>query len=153
MLTKKPPYATTGIPPEKTQFEITKMLKEFGCEAIRWTELKGELPVLEFSFEVEIRGVLKKVGVQVKPTRIMVKKGPTYDRKIVSNDAQSMRLLFWWLKSKLEAVMFGLESFEREFMSHVLFRLPSGETKQLGEEMERALAEGESPTMRLLGEE
>ena len=44
----------------------------------------------------------------------------------MANWAQSMRLLFHWIKAKLEAVSFGLNSVEKEFLSDIVTTLPNG---------------------------
>ena len=44
----------------------------------------------------------------------------------MANWAQSMRLLFHWIKAKLEAVSFGLNSVEKEFLSDIVTTLPDG---------------------------
>ncbi len=49
------------------------------------------------------------------------------------NMEASLRLMWWYLKVKLEAVRFGLESFEKEFLSSVLTNLPGGKVGTIGE--------------------
>ena len=55
-----------------------------------------------------------------------------YERVYSPNWAQSFRLLYWWLKAKLEAVAYGLTSVEQEFLSQVMVKLPSGEMTTMG---------------------
>ncbi len=45
----------------------------------------------------------------------------------------TMRLVFWWLKTKLEAVTYGLRSVTEEFLAEIVHHLPSGEEATLGE--------------------
>ena len=49
-----------------------------------------------------------------------------YRKEDMANWAQSMRLLFHWIKAKLEAVSFGLNSVEKEFLSDIVTTLPNG---------------------------
>ena len=37
-----------------------------------------------------------------------------------------MRLLYYWIKAKLEAVSFGLNSVEKEFLSDIVTTAPDG---------------------------
>ena len=49
-----------------------------------------------------------------------------YKRVDKANWAQSMRLLYYWIKAKLEAVSFGLNSVEKEFLSDIITTMPDG---------------------------
>jgi hypothetical protein len=118
MQKKKHPYEGTQIAPEKSQVEITKLLKEFGCTGIRWTDMVGELPLLEFIYKIEI----------------------------------GMRLLYWHIKSELEAVAYGLKTFEQVFLSEIIMSLPDGSTATFGEAVKDIITKGESPTFEKLGE-
>lgn len=124
------------------------MLKEFGVVALRWTDtpdaIKGvELPTLEFIAEAEIRGVRKEVGFRVKPPMLTQRKrrGGRHG-SVVTTAArdQSMRLLFWWLKSRLEAAKFGLEPIEKTLLSKVMVHLPDGSVTTVGEAVHHQLA-------------
>ena len=49
------------------------------------------------------------------------------------NVNQEYRLLFHWIKSKIEAVVWGLSTIEKEFLSEVTLRLPDGRSSTVGE--------------------
>ena len=53
-------------------------------------------------------------------------KSGRYRKEELANWAQSMRLLFYWIKAKLEEVSFGLNSVEKEFLSDIVTTLPDG---------------------------
>lgn len=142
-LAKSIPYANTSIPAEQTQFQIQGMLSEFviidpdtkkkkaWIGSIQWTTMQSSMPVLRFSMEYDTPdGIHKVIGVQMQPPMLMIKRGRGYDAKWTENKDASMRLLYWYLKNKLEAVLFGLKDATEEFMADVLVRLPGSPTPQ-----------------------
>lgn len=140
-LSKVIPYAGTKISSEQTQMDIKLMLKEFGVYAARFTDtpeaIRGvECPILEFVVEVELNGVKKQLGFRIK-TPLLVQRKRRYGRhgEMISTPAinQSMRLLHWWLKGRLEGVRWGLESLEETLLSRVIVQLPSGQETTVGE--------------------
>jgi hypothetical protein len=58
----------------------------------------------------------------------------------MANWAQSMRLLFHWIKAKLEAVSFGLNSVEKEFLSDIITTLPDGSRMTIWDMISRQMA-------------
>ena len=133
-LTREPPYADTDVPYEKTKAQIETILKSYGVKGIRWTSLEGQDDVLEFIVAADIHGIKKQIGIAVRPPHIYIKK--RYPRKGLvntENTNQEYRLLFYWIKSKIEAVMWGLSTIEKEFLSEVTMKLPDGRTTSVGE--------------------
>jgi hypothetical protein len=49
------------------------------------------------------------------------------------NINQEYRLLFHWIKSKIEAVVWGLSTIEKEFLSEVRLKLPDGKETTIGD--------------------
>lgn len=131
---KSIPYANTTISPEQTQADIKKLLEAHEIRDVQWTTYQGNT-TLKFLFKIQIKGVQKEIMFAFKPPKIAVKK--RYGSSLVNtiNDAVSYRLLFWYLKTKLEAVQFGLETVEQEFMSHIMVALPGGQDSTLGEKL------------------
>lgn len=128
----KIPYAQTSIPPGESQGKITGLLYEHGAEATRWTTEKDGTTILEFIFDV--RG--HKTAFRVVPPILKDTRGKPHT-------AQSMRLLYWWLKSQMEAVKYGLTSVEEAFLAHVVGSLPSGEQVTMGDVLLPRLRAGE----------
>lgn len=133
IIQRKPPYSDTKIDPFDTQAELSKLLKAYGAEAIQWTsEFTKQDVSLRFSIEVEIKGVKRKLGIEVKPPQMVAKRRTYnqitghYETVFAPNWAQSMRLLFYYMKSKLEAISYGLIEAEREFFAQVITSLPGG---------------------------
>jgi hypothetical protein len=144
--TRKAPYADTTVPPEKSREQITKLLRDYGAEAVSWTE--------SFTSNVtELRFVLKTpdnrmVQVRIVPPsfsvdrRTWVPEKGHYETKPLPNWAQSYRLLYYFLKAKLESIAFGLRDIEEEFLSDILVRGPGGEATTIGEIVRPQLESG-----------
>ena len=133
VLNRNPPYMDTTVPYERTKAEIEILLKSYGIKNIRWTTLEGQDDTLEFIIEAEVQGVKKQLGVAVKPPHIVIKKKLHGKLVDTENINQEYRLLFHWIKSKIEAVVWGLSTIEKEFLSEVLMKLPNGQQSTVGE--------------------
>jgi hypothetical protein len=133
VLNRNPPYLDTMVPYERTKAEIEILLKSYGIKNIRWTTLEGQDDTLEFIIEAEVQGIKKQLGVAVKPPHIVIKK--KLHGKLVESENinQEYRLLFHWIKSKIEAVVWGLSTIEKEFLSEVLMKLPNGQQSTVGD--------------------
>ena len=89
--------------------------------------------MLRFAIEVEMKGVRRQLGIEISPPsfskerRTWNQRSGQYERIIAPNWAQSYRLLYWYLKTKLESIAYGLVSAEREFFAQVITKLPSGQ--------------------------
>lgn len=147
IINKKPPYDRTDVPVIKTQNEIQELLLEYGVEGIQWIVFRDDLPRLAFIIEANINGTRKKVGVQIDPPIIRPKNNPQG-----INYKQSMRLLYWYVKSKLEAVAYGVKTFEKEFLDDIVYRLPDGREVKVGDMILKQVAEGKDINLRLLGD-
>lgn len=143
----KPPYDRTEIDVIKSQNEIQKMLLMYGAEGIQWIVFRDALPRLAFIIEADINGIRKKVGVQIDPPITRPKNSPQG-----INYKQSMRLLYWYVKSKLEAVAYGVKTFEKEFLDDIVYRLQDGREVKVGDLILKQVAEGKDINFKLLGE-
>ncbi len=139
-LNRKPPFQNTKIDPEKSRQEIDAMLRDFGAESVQWTtEWKLGKVNLKFLLPVEKEGVKKTIGVDIDPPLFAMQhktynpQSGQHEKIIAPNYAASMRMLFWWLKAKLEGIIYGMGSAEHEFLSHVMVTLPSGVSTTVGE--------------------
>jgi hypothetical protein len=112
-MTTKPysPYEGTKVSYLKTQGEIAALLDKQAIQDTRFATLGSKKQiVLEFVRLTKFdNGGQGTVGVQ-----IIV---PNVDDK---NRDQKYRMLFYWLKTKLEAVQFGVTSFMQEFFAHLV---------------------------------
>ncbi len=133
VLNRNPPYVDTTVLYERTKAEIEILLKSYGIKNIRWTTLEGQDDTLEFIIEAQVQGVKKQLGVAVKPPHIVIKKKLHGKLVDTENINQEYRLLFHWIKSKIEAVVWGLSTIEKEFLSEVLMKLPNGQQSTVGD--------------------
>ena len=124
---KKQPYADTAVPADKSCSDIERLLTKYEAEGVRWTKMKGEPRTLEFIFTVTVNGVQTQLGFRLTPPVIMVRKrsGGRYGSLITTrNEDAEMRLMWWYLKTRLEAVATGMETLEEALMSKIMLALP-----------------------------
>lgn len=144
------PYSNTTIPPERTKADIEKMLRDYSIHDIQWTTLEGQTN-LKFLWKFTIKGVTKQVMFQFSPPVIPSTKrswtGMRYERVHVNLEATSYRLLWHYLKNKLEAVRCGLQSLEKEFLSQAVMSLPNGKTTTVGERIQEVYDVVSSPAL------
>ena len=98
----KTPYRGTEVPVGRTQEAIRLLLKKYDVRATRFTAA-GVHIAMEF--------VRHKQGYKIAAESL------GSDEK---SERQIWRVVFYWLKSKLEAVNFGLMEFETEFLPYAL---------------------------------
>jgi hypothetical protein len=138
----KIPYSNTTIAPERTKAEIEKMLHEYGIADVQWTTYKNQT-TLRFIWHLIVKGVEKEIMFQFTPPIIPAAKrtwtGMRYEKVNVRLDATAYRLLWHYLKNKLEAVRWGLESMEKEFLSHAVVSLPNGTVATVGDKIDDVL--------------
>ncbi len=146
----KPPYGDTKISAEKSQQEITELLKKYGVSQVAWAVDYDSMKVqLQFVIEYEKPedSSIHKIAILVRPPMFAAKrrtfntKTGHYETLTLPNWAQSMRLLYYWIKAKLEAVSYGLNSVEKEFLSDIVTRLPDGSQKTVWELIEEQAKE------------
>lgn len=147
IINKKPPYDRTEVTVIKSQNDIQQLLLEYGAEGIQWIVFRDDLPRLAFIIEANINGTRKKVGVQIDAPIIRPKNSPQG-----INYKQSMRVMYWYVKSKLEAVAYGVKTFEKEFLDDIVYRLPDGREVKVGDLMLKQVAEGKDINFKLLGD-
>ena len=146
------PYQHTTIAPERTKADIEKLLKEHGISDVQWTTYKGDT-LLRFLWHLTIKGVEKEIMFQFTPPiihtqkRIWSQQDQRTIKATVQLEATAYRLLFWYLKNKLDAVLYGLESMEKEFLSHAVVALPNGKEVTVGDSIEAVYEAVRSPAL------
>jgi hypothetical protein len=143
---RKAPYADTEVPIEKSTAEINKLLRDYGCEGVSWSQdFAHDRLALQFVLRDDSGHA---ISVQVEPAPFAVerrnwnKEKGRYELVKEPNWPQSLRLLKNWVKVKLESVAFGLREMEQEFLSDVLVQTQGGETTTVGKLIGRQVAEG-----------
>ena len=138
-------YQQSNVNVAKSQEEIRRILAKYGADGVQFSE-DWTAMILNIRFLYTIDTIQHSVCFRVpipkaenlSPTgrerkeSAQVKLQEQYERGI-------WRAVFWAIKSRMEAVEFGIESFTEAFLSH--FEIP-GTTKQLGEVLIPKLLDG-----------
>ena len=119
----KKAYKNTQVNWAKSQAQIGKLLDERKIKDVRFTFLQSQNSLIcEFNYPTKIEGKEVNIGV-----RILV---PIKDNTEQSRN-QIHRALFYYLKTKFEALDFGLVEFIQEFMPHLIVFDKQGNSKTL----------------------
>jgi hypothetical protein len=140
------PYSDTEVPADKSKFQIEQLLKKYGVSGSQWTtDWENNRVMLRF---VLTNREGRRVGIQLEPPMFMSKHrtwDKTRGRHVIEespNWAQSMRLFYYYIKSKLEAVSWGLREVEQEFLNDIIVRDSAGRETTVGRLVSRnALAD------------
>ena len=131
------PYSNTPVAAAQSQEQIDRLLEKFGAVGTSWAT-RFDVGRIELTFAVQGKDG-RNIGVRVIAP-ILVSKHRKWDEEkgksqvvLAGNRAQSMRLLYYYVKSKLEAVQVGLREFEEEFMADTLIKDAAGQTVRVAE--------------------
>ena len=144
---RTPPYSGTEVDPGRSKMQIEKLLRQYGVDGVSWTEVwsqnRAELRfVLEDDKKRPIMVRLQPPPFAVKRKMWVAEKG-RYDQVDAPNWAQSYRLLYNYLKAKLESVAYGLRDIEEEFLSDIVIHDKTGRETTVGEMVGRQIESGE----------
>ena len=139
-------YKHTAVNWGKSQAQITKLLEQQGIQDIRFTFLQTQNSLIcEFNYPTKIEGKDVSVGVRI------VLPIPKEDE---SAKNQIHRALFYYLKTKFEALNFGLVEFVQEFMPHLVVFNKQGESKTLYQiiqpQYQKGLVTGQQGEIKML---
>lgn len=143
---KKAPYSGTQKDPDTTIADINRMFRSYGIDNFQWTTL-WDKNIVELRFGVQV-DTKKNLMIKVTPPVLLVKrrifdeKAHRSSMKEIPDWPRSLRLMFWWLKAKVEAIAYGLREVEEEFLSDIVVRLPTGEETTVGKAIRPALSAG-----------
>jgi len=146
------PYSDTTIPKERSKADIEKLLTDSGVEDVQWTTYHGSTS-LRFLWHLIVKGVEKEILFQFTPPIITTTKRvwSERDQKTIKANVQlentAYRLLWHYLKNKLEAVQWGMETLEKEFLSHAVVSLPNGQETTVGESINAVFEHVRSPAL------
>jgi hypothetical protein len=120
---KNKAYKATQVNWAKSQGQIGKILDVRGIKDVRFTFLQSQHSLIcEFNYPTKIEQKEVDIGV-----RILV---PIADDSEKSKNIIH-RALFYYLKTKFEALDFGLVEFIQEFMPHLVVFDKQGSSKTL----------------------
>jgi hypothetical protein len=125
------PYKNTSISAQTTRSEIDGLLARWGVKDNGWHwELENGDVYVGFQLKEVVEGKEIRPFIKVQAPLIYHKKTKAKPESINWN--VSLRVLFWYLKSHLEAAYLRGSSKAEEFLPLMRLSLPSGETS-LGE--------------------
>ncbi len=144
-------YKHTAVNWAKSQAEIGKLLGKMGILDVRFTFMQSQESIIcEFNYPTELEGKPLNMGV-----RIIVKLPPSKDPEQSKN--QVHRALFYYLKTKFEALEFGLVEFVQEFMPHLVVFDKKGNSTTLYQaiapQYKNGLISGDQKEIKMLGHE
>jgi hypothetical protein len=125
------PYQHTDISALMSKAKVEGILAEYGISDHGWHWRPEEDGIfLMFQLEDTINGRKAYNTVKIEAPQIW-HKGP--QKKEVLNWNVSMRVLYWYVKSHLEAAYLMGKSRTSELLPNVVLKLPDGSEKMLGE--------------------
>jgi len=141
-------YQKTSVHWGKSQADISKVLTKHGIQDTRFTFLQSRNELIcEFDFPTKIEEKDIKIGV-----RILLPIPKAKDLEQAKN--QIHRALFYYLKTKFEALSFGLVEFTQEFMPHLVIFDKQGHSRTLYQiispQYKKGLLTGQQGEIRML---
>jgi len=146
----KMPYASTTVAWTKTKGDIEGILFDLRSKGILkkhgWTtegEAEDLIETLYMQLELPISDTqIRTIQLKFQPTMIYREKKNRQRQRVTEIMRDTSWRLFWWhFKSKMEAVIYGLETLENEFMSNIMHALPDGREVTMGEALNMILLE------------
>ncbi len=142
-------YKSTQIHWGKSQANIWKLLSKHGVKDVRFTMLESQGSIIcEFNYCGEVDGKPNTFGVRIQ---VPIPQGRDSER--LKNQAH--RALFYYLKSKFEAMSFGLVEFVKEFLPYLVIPTKTGTTtvfEAMGEKMKKGLLMKHFDAVPLIGD-
>ncbi len=143
-------YDNTATPVANSQEAIRRILNKYGADGVQFSEeWKEKRIMVRFLYSVgHIQySVIFKVPIPEVDTTTSTgrqRKGTQMEKLQAQAHRGIWRAVFWAIKSRMEAVAFGIETFQEAFMSH--FEIP-GTNSTIGD---MVLPRLESGTLRML---
>jgi len=147
---KSKAYDNTSTPVAGSQEAIRRILSKYGADGVQFYEdWKQKRILVRFLYSVREIQYSVLFSIPIRDANMETPTGrPRKSSQIEILQAQAhrgiWRAVFWAIKSRMEAVEFGIETFQEAFMSH--FEIP-GTDKTIGDVV---LPQFESGKFRLL---
>ena len=109
------PYRNTKVTTDKSQAEVRGLLKKYGVDDIQNTVRSSGLLSLVFARPDPV-GNLNVYQIEVQAL--------TPDEQ---GERQASRMMYWWMKWKLEIISFGIADFETEMLPYQMIRGEQGD--------------------------
>ena len=122
------PYQDTTVSVASTQQALITLLEKRGIHATRWTTYPD---LVRFEFQPKKQGIAYRIEMAVE-------KGYSARQNEQLRRA-TFRIVYWYVKSKLEAIDAGLADMEREFLPYMI----TGPERVFFQEVEDAIKHGD----------
>ncbi len=106
-MSERRPYERTNVSASQTQEQLDSLLQRRGVDVTRWTNTPDQI-----RFEFQHKGIGYRIDVPLPAGGDLREKDQLRRERA--------RVLYWYVKSKLEAVEFGLGDLQREFLPYML---------------------------------
>ena len=141
-------YLKTKVHYNRTQEVISELLEKRGITEIRFSQNINQI-MLEFNYPLKQQNKTFKMGVRF----VLDFPQSDNDKQRQQYRNQYYRALYYMLKSKFEAVEFGIREFGQEFLGDLVYQLPNGKTATIAEiispQVEKSITEGTSEVLML----
>jgi len=132
-------YRSTTVHWGKSQANIMRLLSKHGVLDTRFTMLESRREVIcEFNYPCQIESKNVNLGVRIQVP--LPDEGRNRDGDRIKNQAH--RALFYYLKTKFEALDFGLVEFIQEFLPHLTLIDKQGRQATMYQMVEQKLKKG-----------
>ena len=143
---KKLPYKGTVVPRSRTYGEIIGLLEAHNITDYQYLKVQGQemfsFPITVKRHDVE-QGFLIKMEVPKLYYEMTIGRGYHAKKTMKYLENESWRIFWWYLKSKLEAIEFGISDEFKEFLYNITYSLPDHQGQRrdilLGEELSNNL--------------
>lgn len=106
---RRKPYEDTSVSTGDSMTQLDSLVTKAGIAVTRWTTLPA---AVRFEFQPEDKGAAFRIEVPIRAGE--------GERGIEQARRQAFRILFWYVKSKIEAVEAGLADWRTEFLAYVI---------------------------------
>ena len=127
---KKSPYYGTKVDVEKSKTQIRDLLMKYGVSQQRWTEdLENNQVMFEFFIKGEDRTYLVRLMPKpfIEEHKLWNSKKGKSETTEVPNWARAYRMLYAYVKAKVEAIAYGMHTIEEEFMPDIIVKNSQGQ--------------------------
>ncbi len=138
-------YQNTFTPAARSQEDIRRILIKYGADGMQFSEdRKNRMITVRFAYTISSIEYFVSFKVPIPKADEMTPTGrPRKGSQIAELEKQNergiWRAVFWAIKSRMEAVEFGIETFQEAFLSHFEIQ---GTDKSIGDVLIPRLASG-----------
>ena len=129
-------YQSTKAPAARSQEDIRKILSKYGADGVQFSEdWKGRILIVRFRYTISDVEYFVAFKVPIPQADDKTPTGRNRTRtQVIKLQAQHergiWRAVHWAIKSRMESIDFGIETFQEAFLSH--FELP-GTDQRIGD--------------------